>query len=231
MPANGQDALKKLEELRGSGHKIQIVDVQDVLSSSPEWWRVILETAGLAMAVGDMEGNVLAVSPSFQTVFGYSQDEINEVGGVAGMTHPDDLPLDEALFGELLRGERDHYQLEKRYLHRDGREMWGRLTVLLLRSDDSGSTFVVAIVQDITETKEAQEAADAIKTAILRHDQALELNDSVVQGLVVTKMALESGLEDKAKESLELTLERARATVSELLGSMAQPPGSLRRPE
>lgn len=223
------DALRSLLERRKSGEQIGIADFQEALGASNEWWRIIFEKAGLALAIGDTNGQVLAVSPSFEKVFGYSDEDIVDIGGIAAMTHPDDLPLDLELFGELIRGERDHYQLEKRYYHKDGRLIWGRLTVLMLRGDDAESTLIVAMAQDITETKEAQENEAAMKAASIRHEQALELNDNVVQGLVVAKMALEGGLDEKAKETLVATLEKARATVKELLAGMPESPGGLIR--
>ena len=223
------DTLSSLLERRKAGEKIGLADFQQALAASNEWWRIIFEKAGLALAIGDPSGEVLAMSPSFEKIFGYTDEEVVDIGGIAGMTHPDDLPLDYELFGELVRGERDHYQMEKRYYHKDGRLIWGRLTVLLLRGDDPESTLIVAMAQDITETKESQERDAAMKAASIRHEQALELNDNVVQGLVVAKMALEGGLDEKAKETLVDTLEKARATVKELLAGMPETPGGLVR--
>lgn len=219
------DALNSLLERRKAGEKVGIADFQQALAASNEWWRIIFEKAGLALAIGAPTGEVVAVSPSFEKLFGYTGDEVVDIGGITAMTHPEDLPLDMELFGELVRGERDHYQMEKRYFHKDGSLIWGRLTVMLLRGDDPEATLIVAMAQDITETKEAQER----EALSIRHEQALELNDNVVQGLVVAKMALEGGLDEKAKETLVATLEKAKATVKELLAGQAETPGGLVR--
>ncbi|MFP5353136.1 MAG: PAS domain S-box protein [Actinomycetota bacterium] len=218
--------MNSLLERRKAGEKVGIADFQEALAASNAWWQIIFEQAGLALAIGDPSGKVVAVSPSFEKMFGYSGQEIVDTGGIANITHPDDLPLDMELFGELVRGERDHYQLEKRYFHKDGRLIWGRLTVMLLRGDDPEATLVVAMAQDITETKEAQER----EALSIRHEQALELNDHVVQGLVVAKMALEGGLDEKARESLVATLENVRTIVKDLLAGMPERPGGLTRP-
>lgn len=219
------DALDALLARRKAGEEVGISDFQQALGASDMWWQIIFEKAGLALAIGAPTGEVLAVSPSFEKMFGYTGAEIVDIGGIAGITHPDDLPLDMELFAELVRGERDHYQLEKRYLHKDGKLIWGRLTVMLLRGDDPDATLIVAMAQDITETKEAQER----EALLIRHEQDLELNDNVVQGLVVAKMALEGGLDEKAKETLVDTLEKARATVKELLAGQSEVPGGLVR--
>lgn len=203
--------------MRLSGKEIALEDVQAALSDSREWWSVVFDRAGLALAVGSVDGEVLAINPTFERIFGYSPDEVKDVGGIAAMTHPEDLPLDLELFGELVSGQRDHYQMVKRYIRKDGGLVWGRLTVLLLRDVEDQPRFVVAMMQDITEARRAEELEQRMRAASIRRDQALELNDNIVQGLAVAKMALEGGFDDKAKETLAATLEKARAIVTDLL--------------
>lgn len=227
-PDESVEPLRKLSELRKSGQKIALSDLRDVLRHSNEWWRVMFETAGLAIAVGDTNGEILAATPSFEKVFGYTENELREIGGVAAMTHPDDMRLDQELFGEVIAGERDHYQLEKRYYRKDGSLMWGKLTLLMLRGDADDPPLIVAMVQDVTESRQAQELANRLRTATLKREQAIELNDSIVQGLVVAKMAFEGGLDEKVQQTLTETLEKAREIVGELLGDLGPPePGSL----
>lgn len=224
--------MKRFDDIRRAGGKIELSDLQDALRESSEWWEVIFETAGLAMAVGGPEGDLYAVTPSFKKVFGYDEHEVRDIGGIAAMTHPEDLPIDLELFGELVAGERDHYQLEKRYYRKDGSLMWGRLTLLLLRGEEDETPVILAMVQDVTETKQANELSQQLRMASIRREQAIELNDNIVQGLVVAKMAFERGMDEKVMETLTTTLEKARSIVGDLLGDMGAPePGSLVRGE
>lgn len=220
MASDSGEGVRRLEESHKAGRDVSLEDVQAALQESPEWWKVIFETAGIAMVVGSTEGQILAMAPSFETVFGYNEDEVRNIGGITAMTHPDDLDKDLQLFGELITGVRNHYQLEKRYYRKDGSLMWGRLTVLLLRDSAGEPKFVVAMTQDITETVTAKQLSEQVRAATVRREQALELNDNIVQGLVVAKMALEGGLDQKALETLASTLEKARALVSDLLGDI-----------
>ncbi len=73
-------------------------------------------------------------------------------------THSNDASADMELYEELLAGKRDHYQIEKRYLRKDGRVVWVRLTVSLMRSAGNESQFAIGMVEDITERKRAEEA-------------------------------------------------------------------------
>jgi hypothetical protein len=80
---------------------------------------------------------------------------------------------------------------------------------------------IFVLAATISERDEAERQLDEERLRVqevhLRHSHALELNNTVVQGLAVTRMSLELGLEDKAETSLRDTLETARGIVSELL--------------
>src|SRR5262249_9445500 len=69
---------------------------------------------------------------------------------------PEDADKDWTLFQQLRAGSIDHYQLEKRYFRRDGSLVWGQLSISLLQGRPA--PLVVAMVEDITERKKAEEA-------------------------------------------------------------------------
>jgi hypothetical protein len=66
-----------------------------------------------------------------------------------------------------------------------------------------------------------------------RERQALEINDTIVQGLTVAKYAMSIGAEDHSRQAIDDTLVRARAIITELLGepgtAVELGPGDLRR--
>ena len=76
------------------------------------------------------------------------------------ITHPDDLAVDQDLFEELAAGRRDRYQVEKRFVSKDGRVLWGRLHVSLVRGPGGEPDFTVALVEDITARKQSQAALE-----------------------------------------------------------------------
>ena len=54
-------------------------------------------------------------------------------------------------------GTRDKYEIEKRYFRKDGRVMWGQLTVSRVKNKDGGpAEYMVGMVEDITERKRAE---------------------------------------------------------------------------
>jgi PAS domain S-box-containing protein len=108
----------------------------------------------IGIAVENLEGQPLFANRFLCSMLGFSEEEMRSRHCV-DFSHPDDAERDWALFQQLRAGLVDGYQIEKRFIRRDGSLVWGRLSISLLNR-----TFplVVAIVEDITEKKRAEEA-------------------------------------------------------------------------
>ena len=91
-------------------------------------------------------------------MLGFSEKELCSKHCVQ-FSPPEDAEKDWDLFQQLRAGSINHYQLEKRYLRRDGSLVWGRLNISLLKSRPS--PLVIAIVEEITDKKTAEEALRA----------------------------------------------------------------------
>ena len=90
-------------------------------------------------------------------MLGYTESELCSMS-CSQFTDPEDSQDDWALFQQLRAGIIDHYSLEKRYVRKDGVQLWGYLNVSLLKESDGGSPLVFAFVEEITERKRAEEA-------------------------------------------------------------------------
>lgn len=120
-------------------------------------FEAVFEDAAIGVALVDMQGHPVRVNRALVRMLGYSAEELAEMV-FTEFTHPEDAEADWDLFAELIRGDRDHYQMEKRYFRRDGRLIWGRLTVSLVRGSDGDPSFAIGMVEDVTERKRAEEA-------------------------------------------------------------------------
>ncbi len=127
------------------------------LSQNEARFRAIFEHAGIGIARVDMEGKPVQVNPALQKMLGYTADELQQMV-FTEFTHPEDAANDMALYKSLVAGERDMYQIEKRYVRQDGRLVWAQLTVSLVRDVDGDPLFAIGMVQDITEQKQIQQA-------------------------------------------------------------------------
>jgi diguanylate cyclase (GGDEF)-like protein/PAS domain S-box-containing protein len=123
------------------------------LRASRRMFDVTFHSAPIAKALVDVSGRCTEVNAAFARMLGYPQAEI--VGmHFADFTHPDDADADIDLFLRVMRGERDSYQLEKRYVDRDGGTVHVLMSATVLRDDDGTPLQFISEVLDITESKQ-----------------------------------------------------------------------------
>ncbi|HET9223566.1 MAG TPA: PAS domain S-box protein [Roseiflexaceae bacterium] len=121
-------------------------------ASSEVRFQTIFEQATIGIALVNMAGWPIETNSALQEMLGYSADELRSMAFV-DFTHPADVDADVALFGELVRGEREFYQITKRYLHKNGQVVWGNLRISLVHGSHGESRFAIGMVEDITERK------------------------------------------------------------------------------
>src|SRR5215469_267212 len=115
----------------------------------------VFNASPIGIVVENMEGRLLFVNPAFCSMLGFSEEELRRKRCV-DFSPPEDAEKDWAFFQKLRAGSIDRYQLDKRYFRRDGSLMWGRLSISLLNGE--ASPLVLAMVEDITDKKEAENA-------------------------------------------------------------------------
>jgi len=133
-------------------------------------FRDVFNASPIGIAVEDLEGQPLFVNPAFCTMLGFSEEELRSKHCV-DFSPREDAERDWALFQQLRAGSIDHYQLEKRYFRRDGSLVWGSLSISLLKSHPS--PLVLAMVEDITAKKNAEEAR-------FRHAAVVESSEDAI---------------------------------------------------
>jgi PAS domain S-box-containing protein len=144
----------------------------EALRASEARFRTMFQDAAVGMALVDMDGRPHESNPSLERMLGYGQQELRQMV-FTEFTHPEDAQRDMDLFKELVQGKRDHYEMEKRYLRKDGRVVWGHLNVSLVRAAGGIPHYVIAMVEDITERKSTEDALRASEEQ-LRQAQRME---------------------------------------------------------
>src|ERR1017187_5734738 len=123
---------------------------------SEERFRTIFENAGLGTSLVDRHGHPIKCNPSVQKMLGYTESELGNMA-FTEFTHPDDIDLDWKLYSELVAGKRDKYEIEKRYIRKNGELMWGHLTVSQAKNrDGTPGKYSVGVVEDISDRKRAE---------------------------------------------------------------------------
>ena len=116
--------------------------------------RVAFRDAPIGMALVGVDGRFLRVNREMATLVGRPEQELLELG-FRDVTHPDDVGADEELMAELLAGARENYQIEKRYVRRDGEVRWAVLSRSVVRDDRGAVVHFVTHAEDITARREA----------------------------------------------------------------------------
>lgn len=130
---------------------------QEVLRESEARFRAIFERSELSIAFFDLNGRILSSNPAAVRHLGYSTEEL--IGRhFREISHRDDLEKDLELFAELTSGRREYYKIEKRYIRKNGEVMWCLKIVSLVRDPEGKPQFVIAMLEDTTTRKRAEEA-------------------------------------------------------------------------
>ena len=131
------------------------------LRASEMKFRSIVETSAIGISTSDEHGNFLSANPALLKILGYTQKEYLKLS-IKTISHPDDIGKNDAYFKEMWEGKRDSYTFEKRDKHKDGHYVWGRVTASLVRNSDGKPQFGMAMFDDITESKNAENLRNAI---------------------------------------------------------------------
>ena len=139
------------------------------LRESEERFRLTIDDAPIGMAVVALDGTFARVNRALCEITGYTVEELTK-RRFQDITHPDDLDTDIALAAQLTSGEIPRYQLEKRYIRRDGSLIDVMLSGSILRGPDNAPLYYIAQIEDISERKRA--------------DRALRLSEAKFSGFV-----------------------------------------------
>jgi PAS domain S-box-containing protein len=131
------------------------VGAEEALRQSEERFRAVFEGAPVGISVIDPKGRYVAVNPARQRMLGYPESEL--IGrSYLEVTHPDDVEYDLEINAEAHELQSDVFQLVKRFLRRDGRVEWNRITAATVRDEKGAIRYSISIAEDVTAEKVAE---------------------------------------------------------------------------
>lgn len=128
----------------------------DALRESEERLRVTQECAQVGIAETDHEGRYVRVNPAFCAITGFDRDELLGRMTFFDLTHPDDRGFDRVAYGRQVSGDPEPYQLEKRYVRKDGEVIWVNVCASAAYDGEGRFHYGVRVVQDINRRKLAE---------------------------------------------------------------------------
>jgi PAS domain S-box-containing protein len=130
---------------------------EEALRASEERFRRYFEFGLIGMAITSGTKGCLEVNDRLCEILGYRRSELLRLTWPE-LTHPDDLAADVSHFNRVLAGEIDGYSIDKRFIRKDGEVIHATISVTCLRRPDSSIDAFLALIQDVTERKKAEEA-------------------------------------------------------------------------
>ena len=126
-----------------------------LVRDSEKRFRAIFDQAPIATALLDRQGRPIISNSHLSKMVGYSNDELSKMT-FADFTYPEDVDKDLNQFDELIEGKISAYNMEKRYVHKNGSLIWANLFVTLLRGEHGLPQDVIGMAEDITERKRSE---------------------------------------------------------------------------
>jgi PAS domain S-box-containing protein len=130
---------------------------EEALRVSEARFRRYFDLGLVGMALTAPGKGCIEVNDELCRIFGYPREELLRKSWPE-LTHPDDLAADEAQFESVLAGLQDGYVIDKRFLRKDDSAVWCTMAAKCLRAPDGSVDCFVALVQDMTERLQADDA-------------------------------------------------------------------------
>jgi len=130
---------------------------EEALTESELRFRKLFENNALGITMTAPDFRFVRLNPAFCAMMGYTEEELTRMT-FKDITHPDHISEDTGQLRLLADKKIPVYRTEKRYIRKDGTILWASLNVSTIRSDDDQLLLYIAQVEDITGSKEAEEA-------------------------------------------------------------------------
>src|SRR5450759_845631 len=168
------------------------------------------------MVVVGRDGLTLASNIAMERLLGYDKDELARLR-VSDFTHPEDREPSQGLLRDLFEGKNDGFQVEKRYIAKDGREIWARLHAAPIRDGTGAPSLAVGTIEDISERRtledQLRQASKMEALGRLAGGVAHDFNNllTVVNGYAdLLVVALEG--DERVADAIEIRRAGSRAT-------------------
>lgn len=132
-------------------------EITESLRSREEFFRNLFEEGPIGMVLSFPDTTYANVNRAFADMLGYTKDEL--IGRpFTEFVHPEDAAVEEGLSKRLFDKTIPKYQLEKRYLTKDKRTLWTKLSASVIRDSNGEPLFRLAIVENINDQKQTETA-------------------------------------------------------------------------
>ena len=144
-------------ELRGFAKVTRDMTARQRERENEAMLAAMFERASLGIVMLDVSGRYVRANPQFQRMLGYTAEELAQKN-LGELADPGDVEESWRVLEDLVQGRRSHAVYETRYVRRNGQVIWARNSATRLPDADGRLRYVMATVEDITESRLAYEA-------------------------------------------------------------------------
>jgi PAS domain S-box-containing protein len=146
---------------------------KEKLQESQEKLRLVIDQSPLGVCTVDHRGYFTEANPAYERTTGYSLEELHKLT-IFDITHPDDRPSNRNLFQNMSSGKTSGFKMEKRYIRKNGAVIFVAIHAEAIRDAAGEPLFGLALVEDITERKQTEEALAKSQAALIESKQQME---------------------------------------------------------
>ena len=182
-----------------------------VIQQSEARFRAVFNNATVGIAMVNLQGKFVEVNQIWVDMLGYSHEELRELSNL-DITYHHDLPISKDKFNSLVNGEISYYQIDKRFVHKQGSTIWVNLWVSPIHNASGHIELLVGIAFDLTKRKQAEHALQSA----LEWQKAI-FDNSTVGILVVTGHRIITEANDKFLQMFGYELSEIQGCSAEIL--------------
>lgn len=146
------------------GEKLQAKLLRDLTNT--------FEQAAVGVAHVSLDGSWIKVNQKVCEILGYSREELLSIN-FQSITHPEDLHSDLDQVKALIDGVKTHYDMEKRYIRKNGEIIWAKLTVSIVRNEYRQPEYFISVIEDIEDQKRIEAIKENLNTELKASNERL----------------------------------------------------------
>lgn len=155
LDKNGDPETVYCELAHAINEAVERKRAQEKLRESEERFRLLFDNIPVGVVLVDRDGFVVAANQAQCSFLGYAKRELIGMHFSRYLSE-DDLERGLFLLREMVEGKRDNYTADRKYKRKDSVLVWGRSSWSAVRNEEGQFKYLVAVVEDITESKKAQ---------------------------------------------------------------------------
>jgi PAS domain S-box-containing protein len=195
LDKNGDPETVYCELAHAINEAVERKRAQEKLRESEERFRLLFDIMVVGVVLVDRDGFVVAANQAQCSFLGYARGELIGMHFSRYLSE-DGLERGLVLLSEMVEGKRDNYTADRKYKRKDSVLVWGRSSGSAVRNEEGQFKYLVAVVEDITESKKAELALSESE------ERFRSIVDSAAEGVVTIDADMKVVFWNKAAEKI-----------------------------